>query len=69
MICLTYRDLIVIGLIYVASGAVSGFIRGFMRGAGRSSRRGRYVSTGEEWEKGVDAVRQRIDILSRERHP
>jgi hypothetical protein len=31
MICLTYRDLIVIGLIYVASGLVSGFIRGFAR--------------------------------------
>lgn len=68
MICFTYRDLVVIALIYVASGALSGFIRGFMRGAKRR-RRGGYVSVGEEWEKGVDAVRQRIDILSRERHP
>ncbi len=37
MICLTYRDLIVIGLIYIASGAVSGFVRGFMRGAKRAA--------------------------------
>jgi len=39
MICLTYRDMVIIGLIYIASGAVSGFIRGFFRGAKRGAAR------------------------------